>query len=582
MGGVTRHRRRVIVGVLASLATLMLLAAPEASAHAVLQSSTPQSGAVLKPGDTPTRIELEFDEPVEVSGGAIQVVAGDGSRVDTKAVSHPGGAATRVAVGLRTEMPEGSYLVVWRVVSADSHPVHGSFTFAVGHPGAIAAPPLAAESGPLALALGAVRFAGYAGLLLLVGVLVFLGICQPSLWAAPAARRLLALAVLTTAAATVAGFALQAAFDVVGGWSATVDPTALRALLGTRLGHAHLLRLVVLAAVVATVSRRGSMNRLRTILLSAEALGLLVTVAVEGHAGRTPATAALDVAHLAAAGSWLGGLVVLAVVVLPAHRRDVSGYGDELPPPTRPASLNPVEAGAVAVLDRVNAESDSWRSTRRFSALALTSVAVLTATGILQALRQVPEMGALTGTTYGRLLLLKVTLAAATLAIAAVSRSVVHGGLDLRTGKRRGQLLVRAIAAETGVLTAVLVVTSALVATTPAGAAYRPSQERTAHAGPVTLDISAIAPAAHTLDLHLYALGADGLPTDVEQITAEAAPTAANTGLGPVRIPLLQAGTGHFLANRLLLPRKGRWTVTLLVQTGEFDAYTTTTTLTVR
>jgi copper transport protein len=115
----------------------------------------------------------------------------------------------------------------------------------------------------------------------------------------------------------------------------------------------------------------------------------------------------------------------------------------------------------------------------------------------------------------------------------------------------------------------------------PAGAAYRPGQERSVQAGPITLELTALNSAPRTLEVHLYAFGTDGRPADVTDIRAEAAQTG-NGGLGPVTIPLLHAGTGHFLSGELLLPHAGSWTLTLVVHTGKFDADTATTTLKVR
>jgi copper transport protein len=224
----------------------------------------------------------------------------------------------------------------------------------------------------------------------------------------------------------------------------------------------------------------------------------------------------------------------------------------------------------------------SWVPVRRFSAVAVVAVGLLLASGVAQGLGQVADWGALTGTTYGRLLLVKVGLVAVALAVAAISTSVLHSRLGGPSGERRADLLGRTVAAETALLVAVLAVTSALVAATPAAAAYRPAQERILHVGPVTLDVSAVSDSPRTLDLHLYAYGPDGALADVPEIHAQATPPVRASGLGQVSIPLIQAGTGHFLANRLMLPRTGAWTLTLIVRTGEFDSHTTTTTLTVR
>jgi copper transport protein len=52
--------------------------------------------------------------------------------------------------------------------------------------------------------------------------------------------------------------------------------------------------------------------------------------------------------------------------------------------------------------------------------------------------------------------------------------------------------------------------------------------------------------------------------------------------LGPISLTLVPAGKGHFIANRVLLPRGGAWTLRLYVRASEFDAYPATTRLTVR
>jgi copper transport protein len=96
-----------------------------AGAHAVLESSSRAPGEVVAAGRAVSVVELRFDEPVEVSLGSVRVVAANGHRVDLGRVYHPGGASTRVAVGVRFGLAEGSYLVLWRVVSADSHPAAG-------------------------------------------------------------------------------------------------------------------------------------------------------------------------------------------------------------------------------------------------------------------------------------------------------------------------------------------------------------------------------------------------------------------------------------------------------------------------
>ena len=572
-GNGVRRRGAALLACVGALLAMMLVVAPAASAHAVLESSTPTSGQLLPTSARIGEVEIRFDESVTVSLGGIEVVSASGARVDTAVVRHPHGAGDRVAVALRDHLPLGSYLVLWRVVSVDSHPVHGSFTFSIGRLGPVATAPSSRASGAVGTALGITRFAGYTGLLLLVGTVAFLAVCFPAGWPRRAARRVIVLGLGLTGVATAGGFAVQAAYDVGDGWSGAFDSATLQALAATRLGHAHLIRLLVLGAVALTLlPRMRRPSRIVAVLLAAELITLIFTVAIEGHSGRSVPAVAIDMTHLAAAATWLGGLVALSVLVLPVHRRGGGQAGSGSPSPSLPGN---VVTGGVAVLERPRTQAPSWAPIRRFSTVALCCVIVIAATGVLQALRQVPETAALTDTTYGRLLLVKVSIVVLVLIVAALSRATLWSRRN--EPEERARRLAFSVTAETVLLVAVLAVTSVLVATTPATASYRPVQERTVTAGPVSVELTAVPSGARTLDVHLYTYGANGLPVDVRGIHAEATPPAHQSG--PVDVQLLPAGTGHFIAGRVLLPTAGTWTLTLVVRTSEFDAYTTTTKL---
>jgi hypothetical protein len=82
-------------------------------------TSDPQPGAVLDA--PPANITLKFNEPVEISLGAIRVFDGTGNSIDVSAARHPGGDASAVQIDL-PKLADGSYVVDWRVVSSDSHP----------------------------------------------------------------------------------------------------------------------------------------------------------------------------------------------------------------------------------------------------------------------------------------------------------------------------------------------------------------------------------------------------------------------------------------------------------------------------
>ncbi|HEY1281147.1 MAG TPA: copper resistance CopC family protein [Acidimicrobiales bacterium] len=172
----------VLVGLVVAVASLLLLAGP-ASAHASLETSDPANGAVLT--QAPSQIVLGFDESVDIALGAIRLYDGRGHEIDVGPAHHQGDDA-HVAVSV-PKLADDAYVVSWRVVSADSHPVHGAFTFQVGTAAAVRDPGLinrllAQEGGnPSAGAiLGISRFLSYAALAVVVGGLAFLSVVWPA------------------------------------------------------------------------------------------------------------------------------------------------------------------------------------------------------------------------------------------------------------------------------------------------------------------------------------------------------------------------------------------------------------------
>ncbi|ASR33696.1 copper resistance protein CopC [Prauserella marina] len=131
--------RRVIV--MAGVALLALLgAATPASAHNTLVSSDPAEGAQLEEG--PSRVTLTFDQTVQDAGvNQIAVTGPDGGQwidgdveVDSNVVSAP----------LRPLGPAGEYIIGFRILSADGHPVEKEIRFTLtkagtGTPGSAAA-----------------------------------------------------------------------------------------------------------------------------------------------------------------------------------------------------------------------------------------------------------------------------------------------------------------------------------------------------------------------------------------------------------------------------------------------------------
>ena len=112
---------------------LALLVPGAALAHAQLEGTTPERGAVVK--HEPPAVIFRFDEPVEGNFGAVRVYDADGSRVDEGDAFHPDGEGPRLGVHLKPGLPDGSYTATYRVVSADGHIVSSGYVFSIGKAG---------------------------------------------------------------------------------------------------------------------------------------------------------------------------------------------------------------------------------------------------------------------------------------------------------------------------------------------------------------------------------------------------------------------------------------------------------------
>ncbi|MGH2886797.1 MAG: copper resistance CopC family protein, partial [Solirubrobacteraceae bacterium] len=101
-----------------------------ASAHAYLVKTVPAASVVLEA--PPPNVQLTYDEAVEPRLAIISVTDADGHQETTGLVHRSPANPDTLVVPLRSHLPEGWYLIFWRAISVDGHPVEGAFTYAVG------------------------------------------------------------------------------------------------------------------------------------------------------------------------------------------------------------------------------------------------------------------------------------------------------------------------------------------------------------------------------------------------------------------------------------------------------------------
>ena len=127
--------RRVRIARVAPALVAAALAGPlalpgAASAHAYLVKTVPAASVVLN--SPPPNIQLTYDEAVEPRFAIISVTDVDGRQETTAPVRRSPSDPDTLVVPLRPNLPEGWYLIYWRAISVDGHPVNGFFTYAVG------------------------------------------------------------------------------------------------------------------------------------------------------------------------------------------------------------------------------------------------------------------------------------------------------------------------------------------------------------------------------------------------------------------------------------------------------------------
>jgi copper transport protein len=539
---------RVLLLLLVALGALLAPAGP-ASAHAALLGSTPAPGTVI--GASPSEIVVTFSEAVTPVTGRIQVLDPAGKRISGEPAVA--GATLRIPIR-RAAQPLGTYLVSYRVISADSHPVGGAITFSVGAPSA--APPAPADEKThrsVAVATPVTRFLGYAGLRLAAGPALFLAALWPRRRSRVGAARLAYTGIGLVFVATLASLWTQApASSGSALWD--VSGTELSQVLTSSYGLTLIARLAVLAIVAGLLPPllRGTVSRPRGLAVLALTLGALVTWPLTGHAAASPLSPAIvasDVVHMAAMMVWIGGLITLSVFLL--RRTDPRVLGVVLP---------------------------VWS---RWAALA---VVWLVAGGVVQAVVQVGTIPALWRTSYGQLLLAKVGILAVVLGTAFFARRMVNRRQVVTSGATR---MRRAVGIEVLATTVILGLSAVLVQVNPGrsapvdqGAVRDDGVSQTLTCPLYTLQFN-IFPAQlgdnNTIHAFVYTPAGAPLPADQWTVTSQ----LLGRDLEPVTEPLLPLQPRHHAAGAITFPYPGTYEVKFTVRIGELNQATVRTTISV-
>jgi copper transport protein len=508
--------------LLAALATLLLVVgfATGVSAHAALVAVEPASGSML--AGAPKAVELRFNEAV--TPGAIQLIDGAGRARNDVRVSASG---ETISVAMPPDLPQGTAVVSYRVISQDGHPVAGSMIFSIGMPTGTQ-PPANADGG-LNVLIWLARVGLYLGLFVGVGGVFFARWLAWSMTGMTVPRIGLAIG-LPSAVVGLGALGLDllglplAALATIAPWKIAFATSAGPALL------------VAIAAILFALLGLRSAWYARALALIAF-VGVGLSLAMSGHAATAPPellTRPAIFIHGLAVAFWVGALAPLAALVAKS-----------------PATALPM----------VN----------RFSRIAVPVVGVLALTGLALAFVQLEKLSALVETRYGLILSIKLALVLVLLALAAFNRFRLTPSLP--GDHKAAPALKRSILLECAIALAIFAVV--------AGWRFTPPPRTIVPETPLAIHI-------HTDKAMFQVLvspGKAGLDDFVLQLmTGEGAALAAKEatltlslperGIEPIERKASLGPDGYWHVRTVELPFAGRWHMRIDALVTDFEMIT--------
>jgi copper transport protein len=511
---------RLAAALAALLAALCLAGA--ANAHAVLIGTEPGDGSLL--AQPPKTVELRFNEAVAPAAVNLIDAAGKSREVTARTADQS------VVIALPDNLPRGTQVLSYRVVSQDGHPVAGSLLFSIGVVTGAATP---AVDYLLSFLIWLARIGVYLGLFAGVGGVFFAAWIAPG----PAGERVILGSLRVGLISAVASLGLQVIDLLNLPLYALATPAPWASALGTSLGPSLLI--AIAAMVTARIAWRSPTMTVAWVLTAASMLGVGFSLATSGHA----ATASPDwlavpslFVHGIAIAYWVGALAPLATR---ARRQP-----DLLPP----------------VL-------------HRFSAAAVPIVGLLVLSGLVLAAIQLESIHALIGTSYGIILLIKLALVLLLLGLAALNRFWLTPALakDYRLGRElRGSIVLECM-----LVIAILAVVAGWRFTPP------PRALAMAAEAPLAVHIHTDAAMFQVL-ISPGKVGADDFVLQLMQGDASPLPSKETTltlslperGIEPFERNATLESDGYWHVRGVALPFPGRWHMRIDALVTDFQRVT--------
>lgn len=544
----SRIFRRFVGAFVATCAITSVFSAAQASAHAVLESSTPAASSTVK--ESPPEIVLEFSEPVAPTLADIRLFDSDAKLVSIGKTVRDSNDASIVRATMPA-LPDGAYVVVWRVSSADGHPVNGAFPFEVGDTSTGIGNDLVndvvsrlGKQSTVGLVVGIFRFLSFLGCALLIGLVALTSAGESMRTRRGSVVASTSLSLL--AVGTIGHLVLQGPYAVRGGWGDVVDASLVGDVVRTRLGFLLALRLGVIAVAALLVvwhRRSPESSGARQSVGTLACISLIASFSAAGH----PSTLSwslvaviVDGLHLLSVSAWIGGLIALIALGPWAFAESSLIRGEHL--------------------------------VRRFSRLAAYVLPVAVITGVLSAWRILDGWSGISDSTYGRMLVVKVAMVVMVVALGAVARVALS---------RNGVASIRRGIIVEGVLgLVVLSLTAGLVALSPlASSGSNASISATLTQSDYIADVTFAPPTVGLSEVHVIVTPPGGTLAPVVNVSARI--SLPDKDIPAIPVQMVAIGANHWSGN-VQVPYPGEWKLQVLVKPDANSIVSFTTSVSVK
>ena len=513
---------------------LIVLAAPNAFAHAVLLGSSPGAEQVLDSG--PDEVVLNFNENV----GPIFFKVLDSSGTEVATVGEIRVDGNDVYLPLTAPLDNGTYIITYRVISADTHPVGASFLFAIGEP--ISAGTTVADSGgatsgwrvPVALN----RWLLYAAGTLAAGSGLLLALMSLTGGALSLARKQGRIASALSIVALLLAPGLGGAEMVAAGVGGLFSSASWGMGLGSTLGPSAVIGIPGALILWFALGK----EKLSGGLLLLGAALLIGSYLVTGHAATAPPAWVMALVvgcHLLAVAFWFAALMPL--------RRAVG----ELQPDA-----------AAALLES-------------FSSRGVWAVALLGVSGIVISWVQMESPSAFMTTDYGQRLLIKLGVVIVVIGLAMLNKFRLTA--KVRNATDNGAL-AKSIRGEYLLILVIMAIAVSLTLPSPPRALAAGGGAQAAAAGGFTAeatngDVTAkieVTPARPGENMIMLSFqDAQGSPIAMQQVRIFLALPAASLDGIEKEGEAMSPGSYHFMAGEMILP--GEWELRIDAYVDDFD-----------